>query len=344
MLNWLKKKKNKEEKSIISSHAVAEIYNYLYYLDSAFRFELDGYAEKVYVNLYTFPTSISKKELKKSGYINSIDLLNELFKKSGIETVETDIGEDECYPFIQVELSKFINKKEYTTHFFFIYFLNDEELFIAHSTSDFHNFVKAFLTYKEIDFSAKDSETQELKSDIEKMLYGCFQCLQIPVPDGYAKNPYNISIKNTVSEEETTEFLNIISRNNYDKNNDQEETYSHLLFAIRNDEAFEFIEENDVIRDYLWNIDWRIDFEDFSDMLADEFSFPLDLNTDEEQENETFLAEVQKSLNKHNIKMINFVTDSDNYLLGFVKSNEVEKISALCDKFNVEIEFLIDED
>lgn len=104
----MKESTNERNQSIISFDIINLIYSYLKSQQRNFEFKVKGINETVLVNLYYFATSLdseeAKAEIKKAGYNNSSEVLNELYKKMNIKTLSQEtIEEGLTYDFIHIQ-------------------------------------------------------------------------------------------------------------------------------------------------------------------------------------------------------------------------------------------------
>ena len=80
--------RNNDPKSIISFDVIDAIYSHLYHECNSLEFKVKGIHDTVTVNLYSVPSSLDhedgRAEVKRAGFNNAYEVLNELYKKLNI--------------------------------------------------------------------------------------------------------------------------------------------------------------------------------------------------------------------------------------------------------------------
>lgn len=140
--------------------------------------------DTIHINLHIFPDTFeegyTKRQLEKEGYTNSIDLLNELFKKFDINTVPTNVSDGSGYYFTKIYCRKFDNKKQdWIISEFLIFLLANKTVLIAYNYRtiehpDNEEFVNYFLSFKKLNLKAKDKHFKTIKNDLKLVLEGAF--------------------------------------------------------------------------------------------------------------------------------------------------------------------------
>lgn len=352
--------RNNDPKSIISFDVIEPIYSYLYNQQGSLEFKVKGIQDNVFVNLYYFPGSLNhdeaKAEIKRAGFNNSYEVLNELYKKVDIGTLTPEMIEEGLeYDFVHIQFYSEPAKeaRQYfkrTINNFVILFcctnsLEINDFKILYSSTHFTDYTKGLLETEYLDFNNPKNETQEIGiRDFKIVLQGICQYLNIEIP----KTVELPSNENLVDFEEVTEntfqeFIRLVSRGNIEEKELQKESKKLFKNFKKPEEDyydvveshFEFFESIDA-----WNSDWKFDPEDaeyfISEMMGEDWSFDY---PDETYSHDLF-PYIQSALEKINMELMSYNTNGDNYLFFLANKNDVSRILELSELTKVEIDRL----
>ena len=349
--------RNNDPQSIISFDVINPIYNCLYNESNSLEFKVKGMQDSIFVNLYSIPYSLDheegRAEVKKAGFNNAYEVLNELYKKLNIGTLtEEMIQEGLEYDFIHIQFYS-QPSQEMKKHFkrvinnFMIFFcctnsLEINDIRILYSGSHFLDYTKGLLDSDFLDFNAPKNETQEIGiKDFKLVLQGICEYLNLEIP----KTVELPSSESVLFDENATindfkEFVNLVSRGSIEEEELNE--YAENLFENFNDETkedYESTEEHFAFFEEInaWNSDWKFDPEDveyfISEMLGEDFKFDYP----EETYSHDLFPYIQSELAKSNLELLTYETFGDNYLFFIANKNEVERILELSELTKIEI-------
>jgi len=352
--------RNNNPKSIISFDVMDSIYAYLYHESNTLDFKVKGIYDSVLVNLYTFPASLDhdegRAEIKKAGFKNAYEVLNELYKKIGIGVLSEEIIQQELeYDFIHIqfysepgqEVKKYF--KRVLNNFIIIFCCTDSletnDFKILYSGSHFIDYTKGLLDAEFLDIDNPKNETQEIGlRDFKIVLQAICQYLNIEI----AKDIELPSFENLIDQEEVTveafeEFVKLVSGNNVK----QQEIKNHSKKLFVNYQKgpseyhsiveghFDFFENIDA-----WNSDWKFDPEDaeyfISEMIGQDFNFDYPPDT----YSHDLFPYIQNALAKLNLELLTYDTHGDNYLFFVVNASDVDEILKLSEITGIEINTL----
>lgn len=349
--------RNNDPKSIISFDVINPIYSYLYHEKGSFELKVKGIQENVNVNLFYFPGSFDheegKAEIKKAGFNNSYEVLNELYKKLNIDTLTPEMMDEGLeYDFIHIQFysqptpdeKKFFKRsiKNFLIFFCCTNSLETNDCRFLYSGAHFFDYTKGLLESNLIDINnpANESETIGIK-DFKLVLQGICQYLNIEIPKS-VELPSN---ENLIEEEEITEvifeeFIQLVSRGNIEEKELKKQSKKLFKnFQKDTDEYhdkteghFAFFESIDA-----WNSDWKFDPEDaeyfISNLIGEDFTFDYP----EETYSHDLFPYIQSELEKSNLELLTYETFGDNYLFFVANKDEVERILELSELTKIEI-------
>lgn len=352
--------RNNDPKSIISFDVMDSIYAYLCHEQASLEFKVKGLRDNVTVNLFYFPGSFNheegKKEIKKAGFKNAYQVLNELYKKLDIGPLSQEIIEQELeYDFIHVQ---FYSEPTPETKQYFKRVLNNFVIFfcctnsletndfkILYSSSHFIDYTKGLLDSEYLDFEKPKNATQETGvRDFKIVLQGICEYLNIEIP----KSVELPSSENLIETEEVTletfeEFIKLVSRGAIEK--EVLKKQSQKLFNNFNrppsdyhniiEGYFDFFETIDA-----WNSDWKFDPEDAEYFISEMIGGELNFEYPEETYSHDLFPYIQTALGKRNLELMSYDTEGDNYLFFVVNKNDVDRIMTLSEITNIKIDKL----
>lgn len=352
--------RNNDPKSIISFDVIDAIYAYLYHEQPSLEFRVKGIQDNVSVNLFYFPGSFDhedgKEEIKKAGFENAYQVLNELYKKIDIGPLSQEIIEQGLeYDFMHFQFysEPTLETKQYfkrVLNNFIIFFcctnsLETNDFKILYSGSHFVDYTKGLLDSEYLDFNKPKNATQETGiRDFKIVLQGICQYLNIEVPENVElPSSENLIETEEVTEQTFEEFVTLVSRGNIQEKELKKQ--SQKLFRNFNKPAsdyhciiqghFDFFESMDA-----WNSDWKFDPEDaeyfISELIGEELKFEY---PDKTYSHDLF-PYIQAALAKRNLELMSYDTEGDNYLFFVVDKNKVDRIMALSEIANMKIDKL----
>lgn len=349
--------RNNDPQSIISFDVIDPIYSYLYNEKGSFEFKVKRIQEKVSVNLFYFPGSFDHEEghaeIKKAGFGNSYEVLNELYKKIDIGAIsEENIKEGLEYDFIHIQFysAPSSEMKQYfkrVVNNFVVIFcctnsLETNDFKILYSSTHFSDYTKGLLDTEYLDFNNPKNETQEIGiRDFKIVLQGICQYMNIEIP----KNIELPSLENLIEAEEVTvktfeEFISLVSR--VESNEKLVSKQSKKLFKDFQKETKEyhakveghwkFFESIDC-----WNSDWKFDPEDAEYFISEMIGQDLNFEYPEETYSHNLFPYIQSALEKLNLELMTYDTQGDNYLFFVANKGDVGRILELSELTKIEI-------
>ncbi|MDR7208924.1 hypothetical protein [Flavobacterium piscis] len=353
--------RDNDPKSIVSFGILDAIYSYLYHEQNKFEFKIKGIYDTVAVNLYSFPASFNyqeaQNEIKRAGYKNAYEVLNELYEKINIGPITEDqINEGLEFDYIHIqfyteptpEIKKHL---KHVLHNFIIFFcctnsLETNDFRILYTNNYFFDYTKGILDTEYIDIKNPKSDVQKIGfKEFERIVQGICQYLQIEIPESIEVS----STDNLLPEEiEVTtktfeEFIRLISRGNADekllkkqskklfKNFKKESKEYHKVVEGH----FEFFEAINC-----WNSDWKFDPEDAEYFISGMIGKNLNFEYPEETYSHDLFPYIQAALTKLDLELMTYDTHGDNYLFFVVNKDEVCKILELSEATGIEINSL----
>ncbi|WP_281322634.1 DUF6630 family protein [Flavobacterium aestivum] len=349
---------NNNQKSIVSFDVIDSIYSYLYTEENSLEFKMKGIHDTVSVNLYTFPTSFDheegRNEIKKSGFKNAYEVLNELYKKINIGPIsEEHMLQELEYDCIHIQfytepIPEMKNYLKHVLHNFIIFFcctdsLETNDFRILYSHDYFSDYTKAILDTEYIDINNPKNEIQKIGfKEFERVLQGICQYLEIELPEDInvptQENLLPEEIE--VTEEIFEEFIKLVSRGDIEEELLQEQSKKLLEnfkkepkeYHSKVEGHFDFFESIDS-----WNSDWKFGPEDaeyfISELIGEDFNF--------EYPEKTYCHDlfpyIQSALAKQNLELMTYETYGDNYLFFVANKSEVDRILELSELTKIEV-------
>ena len=353
--------RNNDPKSIVSFDVIDAVYTYLYNEENRFEFKMKGIHDKVSVSLYSFPTSFgyeeAQNEIKKAGFKNAYEVLNELYKKINIgpvsqeqmlEELEYDYIHIQFYTVPTPEMKKYL---KHVLHNFVIFFcctnsLETNDFRILYNHNFFMDYTKAILDTEYIDINNPKNEIQTIGfKEFERVLQGICQYLKIELPQGTQLPsqegllPQDIEVTQGTFEE----FINLVSRGNVEEKLVQKQ--SKKLLKNFKKEAKEYHEIIQGQWDFFesidcWNSDWKFDPEDAEYFISEMIGEDLNFAYPEETYSHDLFPYIQSTLEKRGLELMTYDTLGDNYLFFVVNKKEVNRILELSQLTKIPIDKL----
>ncbi|PWB23038.1 hypothetical protein [Flavobacterium sp. HTF] len=352
--------RNNDPQSIISFDVINPVYSYLYNEKGSFEFKVKGIQEEVSVNLFYFPGSFDHEEgnaeIKKAGFSNSYEVLNELYKKIDIGVISEENMQDGLeYDFIHIqfysapspEMKQYF--KRVLNNFVIIFCctnsLETNDFKILYSSSHFIDYTKGLLDTEYLDFNSPKNETQEIGiRDFKIVLQAMCQYMNIEIPES-VELP---SSENLIEAEEVTletfeEFIKLVSRGAIEekelkkqskklfKNYQKDTSEYHTIVEGH----FDFFESIDA-----WNSDWKFDPEDAEYFISEMIGEDLNFAYPEKTYSHDLFPYIQSALEKLNLELMSYNTNGDNYLFFLANKDNVSRILKLSDLTKIEVDQL----
>ncbi|OIV43153.1 DUF6630 family protein [Flavobacterium johnsoniae] len=352
--------RNNDPKSIISFDVIDPIYSYLYNEQSGIELKVKGIKEEVSVNLFYFPGSLDheegRAEIKKAGFSNSYEVLNELYKKMDIGVLSQDIIDQGLeYDFIHIQFyseptseeKKFFKRsiKNFIIFFCCTNSLETNDFKILYSGTHFFDYTKGLLDSELLDFNNPKNESQAIGiKDFKLVLQGICQYLNIEIPESVElPSQENLIEAEAVNLETFEEFIKLVSRGDIEEKELKKE--SKKLFKNFNKEAkdyhnivnghFNFFENIDA-----WNSDWKFDPEDAEYFISEMIGEDLNFEYPEETYSHDLFPYIQSALEKKGLELMSYDTHGDNYLFFVANKNDVPRILQLSQLTKIEVDQL----
>ncbi|WP_125722388.1 DUF6630 family protein [Flavobacterium ustbae] len=349
--------RNNNPKSIISFDIIEPIYSYLYKEQSSIEFKMKGIQEDVLVNLYYFPGSLDHEEgnaeIKKAGFNNAYEVLNELYKKMNIGVLTDEMMQEGLeYDFIHIQFyseptpeeKKFFKRsiKNFVIFFCCTNSLEINDFKMLYSGRHFFDYTKGLLESEVIDVNNPKNESEAIGvRDFKLVLQGICQYLNIEIPKTVELPSNEDLLGNEEATEETfQEFIKLVSRGNIEDKELKKE--AQKLFKNYQKQAEEY---HDTVEGHFaffesinaWNSDWKFDPEDaeyfISELIGQDFTFDYP----EETYSHDLFPYIQSELEKSNLELLTYETFGDNYLFFVANKDEVERILELSELTKIEI-------
>lgn len=352
--------RNNDPQSIISFDVIDPIYSYLYNQNGSLEFKVKGIQDNVNVNLFYFPGSFDHEEgqaeIKKAGFNNSYEVLNELYKKINIGPISKENIDDKLeYDFIHIQFysAPSAEAKKYfkrVLNNFVIFFcatnsLETNDFRILYSGTHFADYTKGLLDTDFLDFNNPKNETQTLAvKDFKIVLQGICQYLNIEIPET-VELPYS---ENLIKNEEVTiktfeEFVKLVSRGKIEeKELNKEAKKLFKNFNKTDEEYYDIIEDHFAFFENIdaWNSDWKFDPEDAEYFLSEMIGEDLNFEYPEETYSHDLFPYIQSALAKQNLELMSFDTKGDNYLFFVANKEDVARILELSELTKIEVDQL----
>jgi len=352
--------RNNDPKSIISFDVINPIYSHLYSQQSNLEFKVKGIQENVIVNLFYFPGSFdhdeANAEIKKAGFNNSYEVLNELYKKMNIGTLSDEmIQEGLEYDFIHIQFysepttdeKKFFRRsiKNFVIFFCSTNSLEINDFKMLYSGRHFFDYTKGLLESEVLDVNNPKNESEEIGiRDFKKVLQGICHHLNIEIPPSVElPSTENLIESEEVTEATFTELIELIS--NVEIEEKKLKKLAKKLFKNFKRPAADY---HEVIEGHYelfeaveaWNSDWKFDPEDaeyfISELIGEDFTF----HYPEETYSHELFPYIQSALAKMDLALMSYNTNGDNYLFFVANKGDVGRILELSQLTKIEIDQL----
>jgi hypothetical protein len=349
--------RNNDPQSIISFDIIDSIYSHLYDEQASLELKVKGIKEDVSVNLFYFPGSLdheeSRAEIKKAGFNNSYEVLNELYKKMNIGVLSQDITDQGLeYDFIHIQFyseptsdeKKFFKRsiKNFIIFFCCTNSLATNDFKILYSGTHFFDYTKGLLDSELLDFNNPKNESQEIAiKDFKLVLQGICQYLNIEIPESVAlPSSENLIEIEDVKVETFEEFIRLVSRGNVEEKDLKKQSKKLLKnFKKESKEYHEIVENHWSFFESIdcWNSDWKFDPEDAEYFISEMIGEDLNFDYPEETYSHNLFPYIQSALEKHNLELMTYDTHGDNYLFFVANKNDVGRILELSELTKIEI-------
>ena len=350
--------RNNDPKSIVSFDVVDSIYTYLYNQQNMLEFKIKGIHDTVSVSLYSFPTSFDheegKKEIENSGFKNAYEILNELYKKMDIGPIsEEQMLQELEYDYIHIqfyteptpEAKKYL---KHVLHNFIIFFcctnsLETNDFRILYNHNYFLDYTKAILDTEYIDINNPKNEIQKIGfKEFERVLQGICEYAAIELPEKITLPSQESLIPEEVevTEETFEEFIKLISRGNADDKLVKKQSKKLLKNFKKGPENYhESVEAHWGLFDSVdcWNSDWKFDPEDAEYFISEMIGEDLNFEYPEETYSHNLFPYIQSALEKHDLELMTYDTQGDNYLFFVANKGDVNRILELSELTKIEI-------
>lgn len=349
-------------KSIVSFDIINAIYMYLCRESDNATFKMKGIHDNVIVDLYTFPDVIDNEigweQIKKAGFNDPHEILNEIYKKIGINVLSQEIIEQKLqYDFIHIqfyseptpEVKKFFKR---SINNFLIFFcrtnsLEINDFRILHSGINFIDYTKELLYAKPLDINNPENESQAIGiKDFKLVLQGTCEYLNIEIPKRIElPSQENLIKAEEVNLEVFKEFINLISRgdieekelkkqskklfNNFRKGIDE---YSEEYYEMVIEGHLDFFENIDG-----WDSDWKFSPEDVESNISEILGEDLNFNYPDETYSHELFPYIQSALEKFNLELMSYNTNGDNYVFFLANKSDVDRILELSELTKIEV-------
>ncbi|KAF2334212.1 DUF6630 family protein [Flavobacterium ginsenosidimutans] len=352
--------RNNDPKSIISFDVIDPIYSYLFNQQSSLEFKVKGIQENVIVNLFYFPGSLDHEEgnaeIKKAGFNNPYEVLNELYKKMNITTLTDEtIQEGLEYDFIHIQFyseptleeKKFFKRsiKNFLLFFCCTNSLEINDFKMLYSGKHFFDYTKGLLESELIDVNNPKNESEEIGiRDFKLVLQGICEYLNIEIPKTVElPSTENLVESEEVTEETFQEFIKLVSRENIkEKELKKEAKKLFKNFKKPAEDYYDMVEDHFAFFESIdaWNSDWKFDPEDaeyfISDLIGEDFTFDYP----EETYSHDLFPYIQSALEKQNLELMSYNTNGDNYLFFIANKEDVGRILELSELTKIEVDQL----
>ncbi|KRB57343.1 hypothetical protein [Flavobacterium sp. Root186] len=352
--------RNNDPQSIISFDIIDPIYLHLYNEQSSLELKVKGIKEDVSVNLFYFPGSLDheegRAEIKKAGFNNSYEVLNELYKKMDIGVLSQDVIDQGLeYDFIHIQFyseptsdeKKFFKRsiKNFIIFFCCTNSLETNDFKILYSGTHFFDYTKGLLDSELLDFNNPKNESQEIAiKDFKLVLQGICQYLNIEIPESVTLP----SSENLVEKEEVTieifeAFVKLVSRGNIEQKELKKE--AKKLFAAFKNEKKDYYEKVEGHFSFFkninaWNSDWKFDPEDAECFISEMIGEDLNFEYPEKTYSHELFPYIQTALEKRGFELMSYNTNGDNYLFFVANKDDVSRILELSELIKIEIDQL----
>lgn len=349
---------NNDPKSIVSFDVLDLIYKYLYRESNSIEFEMKNVHKPITVNLLTFPDSFdnyetARKELEESGYKNSFEILNELYKKININPITQDqISQGLEFDYIHVQFytkppERLKKNFKHIFHNFMIFFCctngpvaNDFK--VLYTNNWFLNYVKGVLAAEAVEFTDPKNDVQEIGfEEFKIILQGICQYLDIEIPEG-TELPCdgNLLVQEEVTAATFEEFINLVSRGDVDEKFVKKQSKKLLKnFKKGFDNYEEVIEGHWVFFESVdsWHSDWKFDPEDAEYFISQMIGQDLNFEYPQESYSHNLFPYIQSALEKLDLELMTYDSHGDSYLFFLANKNDVARILELSELTKIEV-------
>lgn len=353
--------RNNDPKAIVSFDVIDAIYSELYNGNNNFEFKMKGIYDTISVSLYSFPSSFDheegRAEIKKSGFKNAYEVLNEVYKKINIGPVSEDQMLQELeydYIHIQFYTDPTPEAKKYLKHIlhnFIIFFcctnsLETNDFKMVYNNSYFLDYTKGILETESIDFKEPKNDIQKLGfNQLERVLQGISEHLQIKLPESIElPSQENVLAKDVeVTQEMFEEFINLVSRGSIDEKLVQKQSKKLLKnFKKGHTEYHEIVQGHWAFFEIIdaWNSDWKFDPEDAEAFISEMIGEDLNFDYPEETYSHDLFPYIQSALEKRDLALMSYDTHGDNYLFFVANKKDVARILELSELTKIEVDSL----
>ena len=349
--------RNNDPKSIVSFDIIDAVYSYLYNEEDRIEFKMKGVHNTVVANLFTFPGSFdyeeAKNELEKNGFKSPYELLNELYKKIDIGPVFQDhIDQGLEYDYLHIQFyseppARIKKDLKHIFHNFIIFFcctnsLETNDFRILYNNDYFMDYTKGILNTQYIDIKDPKNDLQEIGfKEFEKVLQAICQYINIEIPESIELPSQENLIENEEATIETfEEFIKLVSRGNVDEKLVQKQ--SKKLFKDFKKETKEYHAKIEGHWNFFesincWNSDWKFDPEDAEYFISEMIGEDLNFAYPEETYSHNLFPYIQSALEKHDLELMTYNTQGDNYLFFVANKNDVGRILELSELTKIEV-------
>lgn len=353
--------RNNDPKSIVSFDVMDLIYSELYNGNNNFEFKMKGVHDTISVSLYSFPSSFDHEEgiaeIKKSGFKNAYEVLNEIYKKINIGPVsEEQMLQELEYDYIHIqfysepspEAKKYL---KHVLHNFMIFFcctnsLETNDFRMIYNNSYFLDYTKGILEAESIDINDPKNETQKIGfKEFEKILQGICQHLNIALPESVQLPSQENLLPEEVeiTQETFEEFIKLVSRGNIDDKLVQKQSKKLLKnFKKGHTEYHEIVQGHWAFFEIIdaWNSDWKFDPEDAEAFISEMIGEDLNFDYPEETYSHDLFPYIQSALEKRGFELMSYDTHGDNYLFFVANKSDVARILELSELTKIEVDSL----
>ena len=350
--------RNNNPESIVSFDVLDSIYAYLQNESSRIDFKMKGIHDTVSATMYSFPGSFDheegRTEIKKSGFKNSYEVLNELYKKVNITPLsDEEMLEEPIYNYLHIEFysEPSLEMKKHLKHIlqnFIVVFcctnsIESNDFKLLYSSSYFFDYTKGLLEVEPIDIEAPKNKLEEIGfNDFKIVLQGICEYMGIELSSTIIRPSAESLMPDEVSVEHFREFLQLLSRGDIEEGllEDQSQVLFDNFGLEEGDEEYDY--EFDFFEGInSWHSDWKFDPEDIeyfiSEMIGETFTFEYP----EETYSHDLFPYIQKELAKQDLELMSYDTQGDSYLFFVANKKDVTRILELSEITEMGIDRLI---
>lgn len=353
--------RNNDPKSIVSFDVINSIYSYLYNEVNSVDFKMKGVHDTVSVKFYSFPSSFDheegRNEIKKSGFNNAYEVLNELYKKVDIgELSEENMQAELEYDYIHIQFyseptPEMRKHLKHVLHNFIIFFcctnsLETNDFKMLYTNKYFLDYTKGLLSSEGIDIATPKSEIQKIGfKEFETILQGICQYMKIELSTSIVLPSNENLLKEDVevTVEIFEEFIKLVSRGNIEDKLLKKQSKKLLKSFNKDSEDYHIIVESHF--DFFesidcWNSDWKFDPEDAEYFISEMIGQELNFEYPKETYSHDLFPYIQTTLAELDLELMTYDTHGDNYLFFVANKNDVNRILELSELTKIEVERL----